>query len=801
MTATTGAPRAARPGGAARVEVLGIRHHGPGSARSVVAALERLRPDAVLVEGPADADPLLAWVADAGMQPPVALLAYRPDAPARAVFWPFATFSPEWQAIRWALAEGVPVRFCDLPSSAVLAGSPEAAEPSDAEPSDGGSSDGAGQGVEGEGGEVAGLRTDPIAVLARAAGQDDPERWWEDLVEQRPMGDDGAEGPFAELTAAMAAVREHAPPQSPGEAAVEERREAYMRRVLREVRRAGAQRVAVVCGAWHAPALTDPLPPASRDAALLAGLPRSKAALTWVPWTHSRLAQASGYGAGITSPGWYHHLFTATDRPITRWFTRVARELRRADLPVSSAHVIEAVRTADALAVLRGRPLAGLAEVTDATLAVLCEGRETALRLVTERLVVGEALGTVPEGAPTEPLAADLTAQTRRLRLKQEATERPLDLDLRTPGGLDRSRLLHRLTALGIGWGVPREAEVRSTGTFRETWSLQWRPELSVAIVEASVWGTTVEAAAAARLLDRASGGRGGLAAVTAALERALLADLPQIVPDLLAVLDARAAGDLDVLHLMDALPALVRALRYGDVRGTDTRSLARLADTLAVRVEAALPAALGGLDDDAAGELRRRIDQVQEAIELRAALPDGEPVRERWLDLLLTVADRRDVHGLLVGRVVRLLLDAGRLDAAQVAVRLGRALSPGSPPVAQGAWVEGLLGGGGLVLAHDPALLGVLDRWVAALPEAGFVDALPLLRRTFSTFAGGERRLIRQQVRRLAESPGVADGAASTGEGGAAAFGGGWDVDDARARPALRAAVRMLTAVPGRPS
>ena len=41
-----------------RVHVLGVRHHGPGSARAVVAALEEIRPAAVLVEGPADADAL-----------------------------------------------------------------------------------------------------------------------------------------------------------------------------------------------------------------------------------------------------------------------------------------------------------------------------------------------------------------------------------------------------------------------------------------------------------------------------------------------------------------------------------------------------------------------------------------------------------------------------------------------------------------------------------------------------------------------------------------------------------------------
>ncbi len=133
------------------------------------------------------------------------------------------------------------------------------------------------------------------------------------------------------------------------------------------------------------------------------GIPKIKTSLTWVPWTHSRLSAASGYGAGITSPGWYHHLFTAPDRTITRWLTKVARVLRDEDLPVSSAHVIESVRLADTLAAMRARPLAGLSEVTEATRAVMCDGDDVLLDLITRRLVVGEALGAVPDDTPTVP--------------------------------------------------------------------------------------------------------------------------------------------------------------------------------------------------------------------------------------------------------------------------------------------------------------------------------------------------------------------------------------------------------------
>ena len=129
----------------------------------------------------------------------------------------------------------------------------------------------------------------------------------------------------------------------------EARREAYMRQKIREALKRGRERVAVVCGAWHAPVLRWPLPPAAADVRTLRGAPRRKITVTWVPWTHQRLASATGYGAGVASPGWYHHLWVARDRPIVRWLAKVAQALRTRDLPVSSAHVIEAVRLAETL--------------------------------------------------------------------------------------------------------------------------------------------------------------------------------------------------------------------------------------------------------------------------------------------------------------------------------------------------------------------------------------------------------------------------------------------------------------------
>ena len=580
-------------------ELYGVRHHGPGSARSVRAALREQRPDVVLIEGPPEADGLIELAADPGLRPPVALLGYVPGEPKTAAFWPFAVFSPEWQAIRYALDAGVPVRFCDLPAAHQLAMAAR---------------------------EAGGPRIDPIAELARTAGYDDPERWWEDVVEHVP-------GPavFDALAEAIGILRADAGEPDPHDAI----REAYMRKVLRRTVKDGYRRIAVVCGAWHVPAL-QALPPAVADDRLLRGLPKMKAILTWVPWTYGRLSYASGYGAGIRSPGWYDHLFSSSGQPVERWLAKAAAVLRDEGIPVSSAHVIESVRLAEALAALRGRPLAGLEEVTEAARAVLCEGSDLLTALIGRRLVVGERLGAVPAATPMVPLQRDTRDQQRRLRLRPEASPHEVDLDLRKPNDLARSHLLHRLTLLGVNWGTPQEGRIKNIGTFRESWQLTWRPELDLALIEASMWGSTVQAAAAQRARSLAAGAT-ALEELTGLVERCLLADLGDALPTVLAAVRDRAALDTDVTHLMAALPALVRAARYGDVRGTDPARLGEVATEMITRICAGLPGAVASLDETAERGVRDRIDAVHSATGLLADTAS----RERWLDTLARVVPR----------------------------------------------------------------------------------------------------------------------------------------------------------------
>ncbi len=687
--------------------ILGIRHHGPGSARAVRAALDELDPALVLIEGPPELDKVAPLVAAADMRPPVAGLCYAVDDPASAAFYPMAVFSPEWVALRWAVEHGRPARFLDLPAANSLVLRED-------------------RGAN---------RFDPIAALAGAAGYDDAERWWEDAIELRFHGLDV----FDAVLDAMRTLREDQDIDLETR-----RREAAMRRVMRAARRGEPGTIAVVCGAWHAPVLVpETFPSAASDTALLKGLPATKVAATWVPWTSTRLARASGYGAGIDSPGWYHHLFTAPDDVITRWLVRVARLLRGEQHDVSSAAVIEAVRLAHALAGLRDRPLPGLTEVQESVQAVLAGGSPVPMRLVSRKLLVGDILGHVPADTPMVPLARDLAATRKSLRMRQSAAEQTLDLDLRTESHLGRSKLLHRLLLLDVPWGRPAEVG-RTRGTFREAWLLEWRPELEVALIEASGYGTTIEQAATAVVTQRAADADVGVLAEL--VETTLVADLPAALATVLSALDERAARQHDTTRLMAAVEPMARVRRYGNVRRADTELVAGVIAGVVTRVAVGLPAACAALDDDAAMTVRELLDGMQRGI----ALLDQDELRSEWQRALGVVAEQPGVHGLIAGRATRLLLDAGLVDVTEAGRRLSLRLSAAADAVAAAGWLDGFLSGEAALLVHEPELLAVVDRWATGVAGDVFERLLPLLRRTFADFAPAERRAIGTHVARL---------------------------------------------------
>jgi hypothetical protein len=713
-----------------RVHLLGIRHHGPGSAALVRRALDALDPECVLIEGPPDADDLIRFVAAEGMKPPVALLLHALDDANAAVFMPFAEFSPEWQAIDWALAHRRPVHFCDWPAAVSLALAKEKREAA-AEPARS---------------AFAERDPDPLDQMAEAAGYGDGEAFWNALIEQA-----GGQGNALEVFNAVARAMTEARSfevLSEEDALKQARREAFMRTRIREALKEHSGAIAVICGAWHVSALRENVS-AAADKALLKSLPKLKVQATWVPWTDSRLSAYSGYGAGVLSPGWYRHLWglyrsegvADAEEFAAVWQAKSAGVLRHEGFAAPTASAIEAARLALGLAAMRGLTVPGLSEMRDATLATLCHGDALPLMLLEQKLYVGERVGEIGDDVPQMPLARDLALWQKKTRLKPEDIDVEVRVDLRSEAGLLKSTLLHRLTLIKVPWGRLIDADA-GRGTFREVWTLRWVPELSVALAEALIHGITIEQAAgnATRAQAKASTSVTDLADL---IRAALVADLSDAATDCIEQLQALAMRASDLTDLMQAVAPLVRVLRYGSARKLPEDALRALIVSLSAEVNAGVRTGSHALDEETAGKRMKAMNAYDEALRLFG--DDG--LMAAWRAQLSTMVDDEQVAPGVAGLSLRRLHDASAWPMQEVAAAFSRQMS-GHAPQQSGAFLEGFLSGGSEVILHDHALLQLVDAWLCELPEQDFVESLPLLRRSLSGFDAVSRRRLMEQLK-----------------------------------------------------
>ncbi len=707
--------------------IFGIRHHGPGSARSLKRALQELEPDCILIETPADGATALPYLEDAKIQFPIALLIYNPKNFAQAAYVPYAQFSPEWIAMQYAQKQGIPVQFMDLPMAMHYGVQAAEQVQMTLEITERKDPDFAGE---------------PIGYIAELAGYADSERWWNVTFEQH----DNDIAIFEEIANMMRTLRGQLERPESDETL---RREAFMRKILRKAIKDGFERIAVVCGAWHAPVLEDlKAHPLKTDNAILKGIKKVKTAATWIPWTYERLSFQSGYGAGVISPAWYELLYQREAQATIRWMVRAARLMRKENWDASAAHALEAVRLAETLATLRGLSLPGIEELKEAAITVICEGSQEQLQTIEQALVIGDRIGKIKsDKLPIVPLQKDIEKAIKSARLtkyrktsdsnwlKATSTNPRGGIDLREETDRLKSQLLHRFLILNIPWGEVQKEGKYDTGSFKEYWKLKWKPDFEIRIIEASIWGSTIEQAATQQLRKYAQEAQ-AVSALTPLVEQALNAELPEAAHSLIEQLRDATAMTKDVLGLANALPPLVRIIQYGDARETNTSAVQQLVDELLPRICLGLPPVCIQLDDDASEEILSKVRLLNHAIHSL----QREQYRTHWYIALQKIIAIPAVHPEISGACSRILFEKGVQDQIETSRQMHFMLSPGMDSKTSAQWLEGFLYGSGLLLVHHPDLWQILDTWVKQIPPDEFQETLPLLRRAFSDFSAPER-------------------------------------------------------------
>ncbi|MFE1236372.1 vWA domain-containing protein [Streptomyces tendae] len=756
--------------------LIGVRHHAPSLAAAVPLLLDRAAPDVLLVELPAEVQEWLPWLGHEETRAPVALAAASREEGAGTAFYPFADFSPELAAVRWAARQGVPVVACDLPLA-------DRAWREGRRPGGGPTAPAAPTPPTGPGTPEPDRSRLSTALRARLTGRPG-EDLWDRLVEAAAPGS----GPESLRRAALLtgwALREEAV-ASGGVPALDLRREAWMRSRLAAATADGA-RAALLVGAFHAPALVSRAAETERDGygdfTGPAGDPVGRPAdrpdwvTSLIPYTYALLDERSGYPAGIRDPEWQHLVVRAAGDPgalaeaLTHTAVRVCAALRGLGHPSGPADAREIVRLASDLARLRGLPAAGRGELVEAVQTVLAQGepygRGRAVARAMEQVLVGTRGGRPAPGAPRSGLAPAVEAELAALGLPgprpvgapapgkgggagggsatsttapaATTTSRDLRLDpLRS--GLDRARdlLLRRLTVCGVPYAEGRGV-VGAGGaeTLTTRWEVRWTPATEAMLSAVGVHGVTPAQAAEGVLRERWRMERdegGPTAAQTLdGLRQAAECGLPDLA-------DARLAETADVLPGAATLPELLTGLglldrlRAGHVpglgadegRAVRATAVAELLTAAAVRQVDGLSGTEDPADAHALLELAHRAD-VLGGVRLTDALArlaqEGSPLMRGAAGAVRVLLGHEDPG--VLGERVASWVDAARAPASRAALtdRLTGLLTAAGP----------------LLESATPALEPLLDR-VSELADREFLDRLPALRGGFDTLSPAAR-------------------------------------------------------------
>lgn len=748
---------------------FGIRHLSPAGAFHLRRLLDEKNPDLVMIEGPSDFDEMMADLVREETTPPVAIMAFTRESPIRTILYPFAEYSPEYQAILWAKEHGKECRFMDLPSGVFLGIEKvkeererrrllEKREQKEQESLAEREED-AGEKIAEETAENAAEETvetaaeapqnnsssgDVYRLLDRFSGEDDHETFWEHVMEHTP--DSGAYAAGAELFGRELREMTAQLDSDFPEILV---REAYMRRKIADAVKEGflPERIVVVTGAYHVAGLMSEEPPMTDEEMKL--IPFAECNVTLMPYTYYRLSSRAGYGAGNKAPAYYGMLWQALcegdkDMGTFRYLSGISTFQREHGFMVSSAEVIEAVGLAKSLAALHGYRVPALRDLKDAAVTAMGHGNFAELALAIADTGIGRAVGSLPQGVSRTSLQDDFYRQLRELKLEKYKSEvaSTLSLDLREKlnvkseeaayRDLYKSFFLHRLRVLGVKFGRLQSINQESA-TWAESWEVRWTPEVEIELVEAALKGDTITQAASFVMKEQAENAE-KIGEAAEIIEEAYYCGMPEMVTyatDILQGLAVEAAGFAELAATAESVSVVVR---YGSIRRLDSTPLCPVLNQMFLRA-CLLFLSSCACDDQAAKGVMAGMERVNSLCLHHDFLDE-----ERWIGLLLEASSRDDINTGISGFAAAILLERGRMEDAELSREVHRRLSKGIPAELGAGWFEGLSKKNRYALIARLSLWRELSDYLDTLDEEEFKRALVFLRRAFADFGSKEK-------------------------------------------------------------
>ncbi len=716
---------------------FGVRHLSPAAAYYVRQELDKVRPDIVLIEGPSDLNDEMKWFCHSQTKLPAAILAYTQQTPIRTLLYPFAVYSPEYQAILWAYENNIACKFMDLPSNVFLGIREETDKNTDNEDEE----------KTKETNKIEqGVTTEQVYKRLEEVLGESHDTFWERNFEQ-------LEAFYMEAATEFGKQLRETSTDSDYRVAENHIREAYMKKVIVQAQKDGFEKVFCVCGAYHVEGLKN-------NEALTDDeekkLPRTESNVTLMPYSYYRLSQHSGYGAGNEAPAYFEMLWDAIckgkiEQATYQYLTELAVRQRKQGQMTSAAEVIEAVRLAQTLAKIRNTKYPVLQDLRDAAVTCIGHGTFSEISVSTADVEIGKKIGELPEGVSRTSIQDDFYRQLKDLNLeKYRSVEvQQLDLDLRENlrvksqksafMDLNRSFFLHRLRVLQINFGTQIQNR-RKDSAWGEYWNLHWTPETEIEIVEAALLGETVESATSFALKERADKST-NIAQAAEVFEDAFLCGMPKAAKYALNSLQKLSVDTQAIVEISKTMEHLSLVIRYGDLRKFASEPIIPLLSQLYLRACLTMEDSCN-CDDEVSNAVMESIERINQVQRNHDFLEE-----ERWVSVLNSISDRDDINTKCSGFAIATLIERGLIEESLLAVEVSRRLSKGVPADLAAGWFEGLAKKNRYSLIVRLSLWKELDNYLQDLDDEEFKRALVFLRRAFSDFSANEKSNISENL------------------------------------------------------
>jgi hypothetical protein len=744
-----------------RLHIIGVRHHSPACARLVDATIRSVQPAVVLIEGPSDLNERIHELL-LGHHTPIALYSFlhavdeSGETTTRKSSWyPLCSYSPEWVALQTGNEIGSDLRFMDLPSW-----------------------HDAFEDVENLTSDRRDRYSDAIDLLCDRTGMNNMDSLWDHLFE-------GVDD-LAQLAHALDTYFDEIRTLSPlsGRDAA---RETHMRaHISAALSKYPTGNIVVVCGGYHAPALVveSAEEPCGEEIAFggkhlswpaAPAVTNGTAETYLVPYSYHRLDAFSGYQSGMPSPGYYETLHReGIESTATQMLQLVAARLRGIKQIVSTADLVAAQTLTDALARLRSHKHPLRCDVLDGLGgALLKDAREQpypwdvraplSIRthpLLTEIVAAfsGDRRGRLAGDTPLPPLVADIHEQLTLCSLTITESSREIQLDLTKPRDLFTSATLHRIQTLEIPGFNLNGNGLR----IDERWSIVDDLDATAHMIEASVFGPTLEQATMAALREQLH----QVEPTTAPL----IDILTQAISCRLVGLDAEAIGaaqhaiglDQSLKSVGQTMISLAELLSADELFrrnvptdtpsgvGTDSGSFEPQLHALVGAAIERFIWLLEQLTGQSSGDDKANVEAI-------VSLCSAMRLVETHPSIVAGVLQRKSVdraappaiRGASLGALwaLNLVVDEQHATATAIAVQGFRSISPTDGP---GDFLMGLFATARLLVVQDDVLVAELDGFIERLSPDEFLNLLPSLRAAFAWFTPRERSIVGEHVARL---------------------------------------------------